>query len=84
MILPDFNFLNIVASGIVSATISIPSLVYARLALLKSDEATPDGGQKPPETGEKVSKSRGTSWKSHYLKTNDPLANLNAGFSDHP
>jgi hypothetical protein len=43
-----------------------------------------DGGQKPPEAGEKVTKSRGTSWKSHYLKSNDPQANLNARFSDHP
>ena len=43
-----------------------------------------DGGLKPPETGEKASESRGTSWKFHYLRTNDPLANLNACFSDHP
>ena len=43
-----------------------------------------DAGQKPPETGEKASKSRGNYWGSHHLKTNGPLANLHVGFSDHP
>lgn len=35
----DFDLLTIVASGIVSAAFSIPSLVYAQRALLKSEEA---------------------------------------------
>jgi hypothetical protein len=33
---------------------------------------------------QKASESRGISWKSHYLKSDDPLANLIARFSDHP
>ena len=31
-----------------------------------------------------MSKYRGISWESHYLKTNGPVALLRAGFSDHP
>jgi len=34
--------------------------------------------------GRKVSKYRGISWESHYLKINGPVALLRTGFSDHP